>query len=81
VQISQLTDTPDPAVRAGLLSYDLAVVNGSADTASNVVLSVPLPATTTFVSTNNAACTHNGATPGVVSCALGNITGDGLGGP
>lgn len=81
VQISQLVDNPDPAVRAGLLTYTLAVVNGSADTANNVVLSVPLPATTTFVSTNSPACTHNGATPGVVTCALGNITGDGLGGP
>ncbi|MBK6657530.1 MAG: DUF11 domain-containing protein, partial [Proteobacteria bacterium] len=81
VQISQLTDNPDPAVRAGLLTYSLSVVNGSADTAGNVVLSVPLPATTTFVSTNNPACSHDGATPGVVSCALGNVTGDGLGGP
>lgn len=81
VQVSQLVDTPDPAVRAGELTYTTSVLNGANDTANNVVLTLPLPATTSFVSVDNGACTHDGGTPGTVTCNLGNMTGDGLGNP
>ncbi len=81
VQISQLVDSPDPAIRAGELTYTLSVLNGDNDTANNVVVTMPLPATTTFSSVNNGACSHDGGTPGTVTCNLGSITGDGLGNP
>jgi len=82
IQISQLLDSPDPAVRAGELTYSLSVLNGNNDTASNVVVTLPLPATSTFSSVDNgAACNHDGGTPGTVTCNLGDITGDGLGSP
>ena len=80
VQVSALTDMPDPAVRAGDLTYTISVSNASADTANNVVLTFPLPATTTFISVDNGACSHSGS-PGTLTCNLGNITGDGIGGP
>ena len=80
VQISQLIDTPDPAIRNGDITYSIAVLNGAADTASSVVVTMPLPATTSFVSVNNGACSHAGS-PGTVTCNLGDITGDGFGNP
>ena len=81
MQISQLLDTPDPAVRGGTITYSISLLNSNNDTADNVVLTVPLPATSSFVSTNNPACTHDAMTPGTVTCNLGSITGDGMGGP
>ncbi len=81
MQISQLVDSPDPAIRGGEITYTLSVLNGANDTASDVVVTLPLPATTLFSSVNNGACSHDGGTPGTVSCNLGNITGDGSGSP
>jgi hypothetical protein len=38
VQLSQLTDDPDPAIRGGQITYSIFVVNNADDTASNVVV-------------------------------------------
>lgn len=81
VQISQFDDSPDPAVRGGLITYTLNIENNAADTANAVVLSLPLPATTTYVSSIGTGCSHDGATPGTVSCNLGNLLGTVIGGP
>lgn len=81
VQISQFDDSPDPAVRGGLITYTLNIENNAADTANTVVLSLPLPATTTYVSSTGTGCSHDGATPGTVTCNLGNLLGTVIGGP
>lgn len=81
VQVSQLLDTPDPAVRAGELTYTISILNGTNDTANDVVLTLPLPATTSFVSVDDPSCTHDGGTPGTLTCNFGDMTGDGLGSP
>lgn len=81
IQISQLTDSPDPAIRGGEITYSIAILNSANDTANDVMLSMPLPLTTSFVSVNNGACIHNGGSPGTVICNLGSVTGDGLGNP
>ena len=81
VQISQLLDSPDPVTRGGNITYSISLLNGSNDTANDVTLSIPLPASTTFVSVDDANCAHDGGTPGNLSCNFGNITGDGLGSP
>jgi uncharacterized repeat protein (TIGR01451 family) len=72
VLVSSLIDTPDPAVRAGDINYKTQVQNQSNDTAGNVVMTFPIPATTTFVSVDNAACSHTG---GLVTCNYGNMLG------
>lgn len=81
VQISSLIDTPDPAIRTGEVTYDISVRNSTADTASNVTLAVPLPATTSFVSVDHGSCVHDGGNPGTLNCSFGDITGDGFGNP
>ncbi len=80
VQLSQFTDFPDPAVKGGTFTYTLRVENNAADTATAVVLTLPLPATTTFVSATGTGCSHNGAVPGIVTCALGDLLGTIAGG-
>lgn len=81
VQISQLTDSPDPATRDGNITYAMSLLNASNDTANDVTLTIPLAATTAFVSIDDVNCVHDGGSPGVVNCAFGSITGDGLGAP
>jgi uncharacterized repeat protein (TIGR01451 family) len=81
VQISQLTDDPDPAIRGGQITYSIYVANNAYDTAHNVELTFPLPATTTFVSVSNPSCSHDGGTPGTVTCNFGDLVGIGIGGP
>ena len=44
------TDTPDPVVAGENLTYSLAVANGGPSIATDVAVSDPLPANTTFVS-------------------------------
>ncbi len=80
MQISQLVDSPDPAVRGGEINYQITVLNSTNDTANNVSFNFPLPSTTTFVAVDDSRCAHVGATPGQVSCLFGSVTGDGLGG-
>ncbi len=81
MQVSQLVDSPDPAIRGGEVTYTLSVSNGANDTANDVVVTLPLPASMLFSSVNNGACSHDGGSPGIVICNLGSITGDGLGNP
>lgn len=52
--------------------YQLTVQNHGPDTAQDVVLTDTLPVGTTFVSVSAVdwSCTHDGAVPGVVTCAL-----------
>jgi len=80
VQISALVDNIDPTTRGGEITYTASVLNGHNDTATNVSLVFPIPATTTFVSVNNGLCSHDGGNPGQVNCALGDMVGDGIGG-
>jgi uncharacterized repeat protein (TIGR01451 family) len=81
VQLSQFTDSPDPAVRGGLLVYTFNVENNAADMANGVVLTVPLPATSTYVSSTGTGCSHDGGVPGEVTCNLGDLQGTLAGGP
>ncbi len=62
-----------PNVTAGTdLDYTLTVINNGPSDAANVVVSDPLPAGTTFVSTA-APCGYNAPTTTVI-CALGTLT-------
>ncbi len=80
ILVSSLLDAPDPAVREGEITYAVEVQNQQSDTASNVVLSFPLPGpsinpTSVFVSVDNGACSHDGGTPGTVTCNYGDMLG------
>ncbi len=63
------------AVCAGdTFTYKVTVNNGGSSTALNATISDPLPANTTFVSLSGTGafantCSHNGGTPGTVTCA------------
>jgi uncharacterized repeat protein (TIGR01451 family) len=58
-------------VRAGRnLTYTLTVVNGGQSTANNVVVTDTVPADTTYVSCDGAACSQNG---GVVTWQVGTL--------
>ncbi|WDE05182.1 DUF11 domain-containing protein [Thalassomonas viridans] len=78
VQISQLVDNTDPAIRGADITYRVSVLNGDNDTATNVKLEFPIPANTSFASVNDGRCSH---AANLVTCNLGSMTGDGLGGP
>ncbi|MBN1255083.1 MAG: DUF11 domain-containing protein [Deltaproteobacteria bacterium] len=76
LQISQLVDNPDPGIRGGQITYSITVENNANDTATGVQLSVPLPADTSFVSVSgHPSCSHDGGTPGTVTCNLGDLVG------
>ncbi len=70
-QIASFGDSPDPVPAGGLVTYTARVTNSALDDALNVVLSVPVPAGTTFVSTT-APCAQ---AAGTVTCPLGTIAG------
>ncbi len=72
VLVSQLLDNPDPAIRGGEITYTIQVQNQQADTATNVVLTFPIPATTTFVSVDHPDCALSGSD---VVCNFGNLLG------
>ncbi len=80
VQVATFTDSPDPAVRGGQITYTTVVKNGGPAIATNVVVTWPVPANTTFVSVNDGTgggtCSHNGATPGVVTCNYASVPVD-----
>ena len=79
VQIASFTDSPDPAVRGGNITYSITFENSAANTANNVVLSFPLPSDTQFVSASDpaapAACVHGGGAPGTVTCSYAQLAG------
>lgn len=64
--------SPDPVVAGGILTYTISVANVGATTASNVIVSDPLPAGTTFVScsASRGTCSAGG---GGVSASLGTL--------
>jgi len=80
VQLSQFDDAPDPAIRGGNFTYTLSIENNATDIAYGVVLTLPLPATTVFVSATGTGCSHDGLVPGTVTCNLGNLLGTMAGG-
>ena len=57
-----LTDTPDPVTAGTNLSYTATVANAGGDSASDVAVTVAVPAGTTFVSSNapGGSCTGTG---------------------
>jgi uncharacterized repeat protein (TIGR01451 family) len=81
VQVSRLEDVPDPAVRGGIITYEIDIENNAGDTANDVGLSFPLPLTTEFESVDNVSCSHDGGIPGTVTCAFGSLVGTAIGGP
>ena len=79
VQVSSFTDSPDPALRGGQITYTTVLKNGGPAIATNVVVTWPVPATTTFVSGSDdggGVCSHNGANPGVVTCTYASVPVD-----
>jgi uncharacterized repeat protein (TIGR01451 family) len=66
------TDSPDPVLVGGTLTYTLTVTNNGPNSATGVTLTDTLPANVTFVSSNPAAPTCSQAA-GVVTCNLGTI--------
>jgi uncharacterized repeat protein (TIGR01451 family) len=75
VLISMFDDNPDPVARGGEVTYTINVENQQADIATDVELSFPLPVNTVFVSLDNGSCSHDGGTPGVVTCTYGDMLG------
>ena len=75
VQLSQFDDSPDPAIRGGNFTYTLSIENNATDIAYGVVLTLPLPATTVYVSSTGTGCSHDGLVPGSVTCNLGDLLG------
>lgn len=77
LQIKALTDTPDPALRGGRITYDVSIENNNIDDATNAKLTFPLPASTSFESVNysgpGGGCSHDGGNPGTVTCDFGTI--------
>ena len=64
-----LADSPDPAVSGGALAYTATITNNGPQDATNVVMTVTLPAGVTFVSTSGCAEDPNG----VPTCSVGSI--------
>ncbi|MBM0106000.1 carboxypeptidase regulatory-like domain-containing protein [Steroidobacter sp. S1-65] len=69
IEVLTLQDSVDPVPAGGELTYSVQVSNVSSSTpATGVSLTVALPAGTTFVSTDNASCSHSS---GTVTCSFG----------
>ncbi len=86
VQQNIVVDAPLSITKAGpatvcagdTYTYHITVTNGGSSTAIVATISDPLPANTTFLSLSGtggftSGCSHNGGTPGTVSCAAVNI--------
>ena len=70
------TDSPDPVVARANLTYTIAAQNLGPGSASEVVLTDPLPADASFVSvtTTQGSCTRTGGkSDGLLTCNLGTI--------
>ena len=79
MQVSTFTDSPDPAIRGGNITFTITASNTDADTASDVVVTFALPANTHFVSVADAAvpgaCAHDGGSPGTITCSYATLRG------
>jgi uncharacterized repeat protein (TIGR01451 family) len=86
VQQNIVVDAPLSIIAAGpanvcpgdTYTYHVTVLNGGSSTAINATISDPLPANTTFLSAAGTraftnSCSHNGGTPGTVTCAAVDI--------
>lgn len=69
------TDSPDPVLVGGSLTYTLAVSNAGPDTAAGVTVSDTLPAGTSYVSSTPSQGTCSGTT--TVTCSLGSLVSGG----
>ncbi len=71
------TDSPDPVIVSGRLTYTLSVTNRGPGPATDVMAFSELPAGAAFVSATAAnGCTY---TNGVVTCNLGNLASNAVG--
>ncbi len=81
VQQNIVVDAPLSITKAGpatlcpgqIYTYHITVNNGGSSTALNATISDPLPANTTFLNQTGTGpfqhgCSHNGGTPGTVTC-------------
>ncbi|MBI1765575.1 MAG: DUF11 domain-containing protein [Acidobacteria bacterium] len=86
VQQNIVVDAPLSITKAGpaticagdTYTYHITVNNGGSSTALNATISDPLPANTTFLNLSGnggflTGCSHNGGTPGTVTCAAVDI--------
>ncbi len=67
------SDSPDPVLAGGTLTYSLVITNNGPANATGVVITDTLPADVTFVSAS-AGCSH---TAGVVTCNVGSLASGG----
>ena len=65
-----LTDTPDPVIIGGGLTYTLSIANAGPSPAAGVEVTHALPAGVAFSSASTSACAH---ATGTVTCALGTL--------
>jgi uncharacterized repeat protein (TIGR01451 family) len=79
VQVASFTDTPDPVPAGGTYQYRVGIDNNAVDAATNVVLTVTVPAGATFVSASpgSANCAPLSATQ--VRCDIGTLAALGAG--
>jgi uncharacterized repeat protein (TIGR01451 family) len=74
------SDAPDPVLSGGLLTYTVVVTNNGPALASNVVMTDPLPAGTTFATCVPSLGTCSGpsvGTNGTVTASIGDIGASG----
>lgn len=74
--VSNFVDTPDPAVRGGLIVYTASITNNTTDTANNVTLVFTLDAQTTFVSVSDAVACLYDVGMHKVTCSYASLAGD-----
>lgn len=65
------SDSPDPIVAGGTLTYSIQVANNGPDDATGVVITDIIPANTTFVSATTSRGTCSGTS--TIICNIGNI--------
>lgn len=76
LSLTQCVTAPNPAARAGEVTFTLNYENGSAVAATNPTISIPLPATAEYVAGSaSSGCTHDSGNPGSLSCTLGSLAG------
>lgn len=86
--LTQCLANPNPGIRGGEITFTLNYSNNATlAAAAGVEISIPLPATTTYVpgsasvlgdGSGGASCSHSGV-PGTLTCTLGGLSGSGTG--
>jgi len=78
--VLNVTDSPDPVPRTGLVTYGVVISNNGLTTATGVTFTMNVPANATyggFTVGNGAACSGmavNQAGPGIIDCTAANVT-------